>query len=242
MLMFNFNKRALFTLSTLILFILVGCSTTPALQPESAQPATEQPSVTHSDEPAAAQTPTLTEAPAADSDDYTAAPSNDPTASPTEASTEPPETADSGDTHAGHNETVVPTPKGTTTATTKSTPKATDKSTENPKPTIKPIIKPTIKPTIKPSAKPTKTSVIEDKEVEIKNFSYSSTPLTIQVGAKVTFTNRDSVKHTATASDGSFDTGLIAKDKSVTIQFDKPGTYEYYCEPHPDMTAVIIVE
>ena len=43
--------------------------------------------------------------------------------------------------------------------------------------------------------------------------------------------------HTATAKDGSWDTGILNKGDTKTITFDKAGDYQYYCKVHPNMIA-----
>lgn len=85
-------------------------------------------------------------------------------------------------------------------------------------------------------------AVMEKTSVEIKNFAFGPKTLTIKKGTSVTFTNQDSVAHTATADDGSFDTGLLAKGESGSITLDKAGTFNYHCTPHPNMKATIVVE
>ncbi len=82
------------------------------------------------------------------------------------------------------------------------------------------------------------------KEVNLEISNYAFTPPTIRIktGTKVTWTNRDTVKHNAIADDGSFRTELIGKDESVSVTFDKAGTFPYYCGPHPSMRATVIVE
>jgi amicyanin len=77
--------------------------------------------------------------------------------------------------------------------------------------------------------------------VEISGFAYSPAELTIQVGDTVTWTNLDAVQHTATATDGSWDTGLFGEGESASITFTAPGTYDYLCTPHPSMTGRIVV-
>jgi hypothetical protein len=52
----------------------------------------------------------------------------------------------------------------------------------------------------------------------------------------------DSVTHTATGDNGSFDTGDIAAGSSATITFDNPGTFTYHCAIHPNMTGTIVVQ
>jgi plastocyanin len=78
--------------------------------------------------------------------------------------------------------------------------------------------------------------------VEIADFAFQPAELTITPGETVTWTNLDGVAHTATATDGSWDTGLLDEGESGSITFTTPGTYEYRCTPHPSMTGRIIVE
>lgn len=77
--------------------------------------------------------------------------------------------------------------------------------------------------------------------IEIKNFAFSPATLTIRAGTAVRWTNADSMQHSATAEDKSFDTGLLAQGESKTITFSKVGTFSYICSLHPNMHGVIIV-
>lgn len=76
--------------------------------------------------------------------------------------------------------------------------------------------------------------------VEIKDFKYNPLTLTIRQGDTVTWTNQDTVKHTATGD--AFDSGLLGKGESFSFVFAQSGTYPYICTPHPYMKATIIVE
>ncbi len=78
--------------------------------------------------------------------------------------------------------------------------------------------------------------------VQIKNFSFSPSASTVKKGVTVTFTNSDSVGHTVTADDGSFDTGNINSGASQTITFSKAGTFTYHCSVHPTMKGTITVQ
>lgn len=78
--------------------------------------------------------------------------------------------------------------------------------------------------------------------VTIQNFAFSPSTITVKVGDKVTWTNQDSVGHSATADDNSFDTGLLAQGQSESVTFSKAGTYTYHCSVHPMMKATIIVQ
>jgi len=78
-------------------------------------------------------------------------------------------------------------------------------------------------------------------KVRIVDFSYEPDPVTIQVGGKVIWQNEDSDPHTATADDGSFDTGTIEEGKIKSETFKDAGTHSYFCEIHPSMHGTIEV-
>jgi len=79
-------------------------------------------------------------------------------------------------------------------------------------------------------------------QVGIAGFSFSPKSLTINVGDTVTWDNSDSQHHTATADDGSFDTGPISSGTPASVTFSKAGTFAYHCNIHPAMTATLIVK
>src|SRR5690349_7557383 len=79
------------------------------------------------------------------------------------------------------------------------------------------------------------------EKVEIVNFAYNPDPVTIQEGGKVIWVNRDSAPHTATADDGSFDTGEIEEGKLKSETFKEAGEFTYFCSVHPNMHGTIRV-
>ncbi len=79
------------------------------------------------------------------------------------------------------------------------------------------------------------------ERVEIIEFAYQPDPVVIQVGGKVNWLNEDTAPHTATADDGSFDTGNLEKGKLKGETFKAAGTYPYYCEIHPTMHGTVEV-
>jgi plastocyanin len=83
--------------------------------------------------------------------------------------------------------------------------------------------------------------VARAEKVEIADFAYDPDPVTVQVGGKVIWLNQDSAPHTATAEDGSFDTGTLEEGKLKSETFKQAGTYEYICQIHPDMHGVVEV-
>ncbi len=80
-----------------------------------------------------------------------------------------------------------------------------------------------------------------DHAVTIKNMKFDPAELTVAAGDSVTFTNADGAPHTATADDGSFDTGTLKKGDSVSITFAAAGVFAYHCAIHRSMKAVVTV-
>lgn len=81
----------------------------------------------------------------------------------------------------------------------------------------------------------------KSEKVEIVEFAYQPDPVVVQVGGKVIWQNEDTAPHTATADDGSFDTGTIEKGKIGSETFKEPGTFTYFCEIHPTMHGTVEV-
>jgi plastocyanin len=79
------------------------------------------------------------------------------------------------------------------------------------------------------------------EKVKIVEFVYGPDPVTVQVGGKVTWQNEDTAPHTATADDGSFDTGTIERGKIKSETFKQAGTFTYFCEIHPTMHGTVEV-
>jgi plastocyanin len=71
---------------------------------------------------------------------------------------------------------------------------------------------------------------------------YQPDDLTVAAGTAVNFYNDDSDIHTITAKNGSFDSGLMFQGGNWTYVFNSPGTYEYYCLPHPWMLGKVTVQ
>jgi plastocyanin len=82
----------------------------------------------------------------------------------------------------------------------------------------------------------------EESAVRIADFAFDPASLTVTAGSTVTWTNGDAAPHTATADDGSFDTGSIGGGASASQAFPDAGTFTYHCAIHPNMTGTITVE
>ncbi|MEZ4532541.1 MAG: plastocyanin/azurin family copper-binding protein [Thermomicrobiales bacterium] len=86
---------------------------------------------------------------------------------------------------------------------------------------------------------------------ENAQIAYSPPVVTIPVGGTVLWHNEDSVSHTVTSGlsdgfsgtpDGKFDSGFLDTGASFSHTFTEPGTYPYYCQPHPWMRGTLLVE
>ena len=78
--------------------------------------------------------------------------------------------------------------------------------------------------------------------ITIQGFAFSPATMTIPVGTKVIWTNKDSVAHTVTSdSGGVLNSALIPQNTTFEFTFTTAGTFSYHCTPHPNMKANIIV-
>jgi len=81
----------------------------------------------------------------------------------------------------------------------------------------------------------------KSEKVDIVEFTYQPDPVVVQVGGKVIWQNQDTAPHTATADDGSFDTGTIEKGKIGSETFKEAGNFTYFCTIHPTMHGTVEV-
>ncbi len=80
------------------------------------------------------------------------------------------------------------------------------------------------------------------RTIDIKEFRYAPTTLTVPVGATVTWINHDEEPHTVTSTTGRFGSAGLEHDEHFVQRFDTPGTYAYMCALHPHMRATVIVK
>lgn len=79
------------------------------------------------------------------------------------------------------------------------------------------------------------------RETVIRGMRFPEDRIEIDVGTVITWRNEDPLAHTVTARDGSFDSTLIQPGERWSHLFDTPGTYDFFCTPHPFMTGVVVV-
>lgn len=83
--------------------------------------------------------------------------------------------------------------------------------------------------------------------VAIDDFRYAPETITVPTGTSVTWTNEDATAHTVTAGTpdapetSTFDEDVDEQGQTVSVTFDTPGTYAYFCELHPFMTGTVEV-
>ena len=77
--------------------------------------------------------------------------------------------------------------------------------------------------------------------VEIRDFDFMPRDLTVSAGAEITWVNRDNAPHDATSDEGGWSSGMLKQGEQGSVLFEEPGTFEYRCSIHTDMTAKLAV-
>ncbi|KIC94183.1 hypothetical protein OI18_12945 [Flavihumibacter solisilvae] len=75
----------------------------------------------------------------------------------------------------------------------------------------------------------------------MKNSVFSPASLRVKTGTTVKWNNDDTMAHTVTANDNSFDSGEIQPGGNFSRMYNTVGTYPYHCTLHPGMTGTIEV-
>lgn len=99
----------------------------------------------------------------------------------------------------------------------------------------KPSAAPSPAPTSTPAPSPTPIAVTIDKN------GFHPQTVRIYSGQYVAWTNDDKKQHTATAADGSWDTGPIDPKQTVVRQFFESGKWDYICGFAPGLQATLFV-
>lgn len=79
-----------------------------------------------------------------------------------------------------------------------------------------------------------------DHVVEIKGMVFSQKNISVKAGETIMFVNKDAAPHTATATDGSFNTGRLKKGESAMVKIDNAGNFAFFCEVHPSMKGKVV--
>jgi plastocyanin len=86
-------------------------------------------------------------------------------------------------------------------------------------------------------------AAVATNTVTIQNFAFSPAAITVKEGTTVTWTNKDSVAHTVTETDGKDgpNSGDVNPNATYSFTFKSPGTYHYQCTVHPEMVGTVTV-
>jgi plastocyanin len=76
--------------------------------------------------------------------------------------------------------------------------------------------------------------------VVLSNMSFGRVPADLKVGDTVVWVNHDTVPHTVTARDRSFDLH-VGPGQSASQSLDKPGTFPFFCIYHSMMRGTLKV-
>ena len=82
-------------------------------------------------------------------------------------------------------------------------------------------------------------------QVDIVEYDFTPGTITVKVGERVTWLNRDSVDHWVISAPGTpqpFDLGREGSAASASHTFDTKGTYPYFCNLHNYMKGEVIVQ
>lgn len=79
--------------------------------------------------------------------------------------------------------------------------------------------------------------------VDIADFVFSPTPLSLDDGDSVTWTNQDGASHTVTCDEGScdLDSPVLSTGETFTALVAGGGTLSYHCAIHPSMSGALFV-
>jgi plastocyanin len=82
--------------------------------------------------------------------------------------------------------------------------------------------------------------------VAIREFRFLPDTIRVPAGTAITWLNCEEdfadEPHTTTSEAGGWQSPLLSPGDLYQRRFDQPGTYTYFCEPHPFMTATVVVE
>jgi plastocyanin len=90
---------------------------------------------------------------------------------------------------------------------------------------------------------PAWSQTVSTGAISINNFAFKPQTLTVKAGTTVTWTNKDADAHGIASSNNAFARSkALDTNDSYSFTFTKPGTYQYFCYIHPQMTGTIVVQ
>ena len=80
-----------------------------------------------------------------------------------------------------------------------------------------------------------KVAAAATHQVAIQGMAFSPASLNVSPGDVIVFTNMDNAPHTATANNGSWDTGRLNRGQSAELQITAGMDGTYFCQFHRSM-------
>jgi plastocyanin len=77
--------------------------------------------------------------------------------------------------------------------------------------------------------------------VKIHNFKFEPANVTIVAGETVQFINVDEEPHTATSTEGTFNSKALDTNQTWNYTANQPGSFPYICSIHPFMKGTLTV-
>ena len=79
-------------------------------------------------------------------------------------------------------------------------------------------------------------------EVRIKDYKFVPERVTVRAGETVKWTNDERrASHSVVFPGERIESERLLGGESWERRFERPGTYPYFCEPHPEMKGVVEV-
>ena len=85
------------------------------------------------------------------------------------------------------------------------------------------------------------SAAADSQSIAIDNFAFTPSEVTISAGSTLAWTNNQNVRHTSTADNGAWDSGILTSGTSFQFTFETPGDFAYHCDIHPEMLGVVHV-
>ena len=92
---------------------------------------------------------------------------------------------------------------------------------------------------------PATTDVEGSTVVTIRGYAFHPATVHVRRGSRVTWVNCESaagLAHTSSSDAQQWSSGFITPGSAFTEIFENAGTFGYHCDPHPFMTATVVVE
>lgn len=90
-----------------------------------------------------------------------------------------------------------------------------------------------------PSTKAPEPAAQQEVTILIENSAFSPKTISVDIGTKVTWVNKDGVDHTV--SGWGFDSGTLKNGESFSYVFTEADTWDYECSFHPFMHGSVLV-